>query len=348
MKRTLIAVTLLLATNASAVRLEVRPAASLSRVDAPRKAMKLSEARGVFRLDDGSLWVSHPAPARREPSAIAVTRFDPDGSATAFLVSDWLPKGTIPRGLCGQVRSVTQLTDGRIAISAGWNDGAQSHNGVFILRRRDDGRYDTERLVELPGVSQIVGTHRNGILAVTDNPSRRDHGAILTVIDAEGNAFGVQLSPETETLTAVEAAQNASRAKLQRVGQNLFAFYNPAIEEVLTLRIDVGHREATIAARNNLFIGDDAALAALPVVAINVTDDDDLVVVRVGDLRGVIGTHITVYGADNSVKETKTLDRPWNHVIREKGKLHGVVNRGEILLDTVNLTAEQSRRGTMP
>jgi hypothetical protein len=341
MKPTLLAIALFIATNALAVRLEVPKGSAPAAVDTPRKAEKLREARAVFTLPDGSLWVAHPAPAKREPNAIAVTRFDPDGSAAAFAVSDWLPKGSIPRGWCGQVYGVTQLSDGRIAVSGGWTDGAESHNAIFTLRRREDGRYDTDRVVKLPGVGEIAGTAGNGIVAVTDDASRRDHGAILTAIDAEGHRIAVLAGNKTEALTAVQAAQNTANAKLQRVGEKWFAFYNPAAEEVYIFEVVVGRREATIMGVAVIFIGDDAELASLRVIGIEVADDRDVIVVRTGRYRGRLATHLTVYDHIGRVKETKTLDEAWNHVIREKGKLHGVVNRGDVLLDTMTLAREK-------
>lgn len=341
MRNALLAVMLFLSTNALGARLEVPAGGGLTVIESPRKASKLRDARAVFTLPDGSLWVAHPAPAQREPNAIAVTRFEPDGSAAAFAISDWLPKGSIPRGWCGQVYGVTQLTDGRVAVSGGWTDGTESHNGVFILRRRQDGRYDTDRVVKLAGVGEIAGTAGNGIIAVTDDPMRADHGAILTVIDAAGNAFAALHGNKTETLTAVEAAQNTASAKLQRIHDNGFAFYNPAAEEIYIFELRVGHRQASIKGWYSVFTGDDAELAKLPVVGLEVTDDRDVVVARTGRFRGRIGTHLTVYDQIGRVKETKALDRAWNHVIREQGKLHGVVNSGEIVLDTVTLAREK-------
>lgn len=340
-RKSVVLCSLLLATNAFAVRLEVQPRMMFVPVAEPRKAQVLREARDAFTLPDGSQWITHPVPAENEgSSAVGVTRFEVDGSATVFLVSDWLPKRSIPNGWCGQVYGVSQLSDGRIAVSAGWTDGSQSHNGIFILRVREDGRYDTDKLIRLPGVAQIVGTQNNSILAVTNDPGRRDHGPLLTSYDTEGVKFGGFFGGDM-AVSAVEAAQNAAKARLVRVGETGFAFYNPREESIYLFHFEVGHREGVFIPKTRIFIGDDAEIAALPVVGIDVSEDWEVLVARVGNFRGTIGTHLTVYDSDNKVKQTTTLDRPWNLMLREKGRIHGVVRRGEVSLDTVRLQPEK-------
>lgn len=340
MNKAILGFSLLLAANASAIRLDVQPRLASAPVESSRKAQVLRVAYEAFTLPDGSQWITHPVPAEREGgAAIGVTRFNPDGLAEVFLVSDWLPKGSIPRGWCGQVYGVTQLTDGRIAVSAGWTDGGQSHNGIFILRAREDGRYDTDKLIKLPGVSYVVGTARNGILAVTTDPSRRAHGPLLTIMDTQGVKFGGFF--DSGTLSASAAAENAMKSRLQRVSETGFAFYDPHQELIYLFDLEVGDRECVFTPKRSVFIGDDAEIATLPVVGIDVSEDWDAVVTRVGRFRGTVGTHFTVYGSDSKVKQTTTLDRPWNLMLREKGRIHGVVRRGEVALDTVRLQPEK-------
>lgn len=343
--KTAVILSLLVATSAVGARLEVAPDARAEVVQSPRKAQVLRAARAAFALPDGSQWVTHPVHPKRETSAVAVTRFGADGSADVYLVSDWLPKGTIPRGWCGQVYAVTQLTDSRVAVSAGWTDGSNSHNAILVLRATGDRRYKTDKVIRVPGVSQIVAGHRNSILAITNDASRRGGGPLLTVFTAAGEAIASGYD-QARPISAAEAAQYAMKARLQRIGERRFAIYFPLDETVHVLDIEIrGPREATVTPIQNVFVGDEAALAAAPVLGIDGSASGDVVVVRVGQIRGTPGTQLTVYGRDSAVKQSVTLDRPWRlllneqrdyeRVRQERGRLRGLLLRDSVALDSV-------------
>lgn len=341
MRKLLLATCLLVAVNAFAVRLEVGPSTALTPIDSARKVEALRNAIGVFRLPDGSLWVTRLAPSAQDPSAMPVTRFAADHSVTEFFLSQWLPKGTLPNDRGGQVRAVTQLDDRRLAVSGGWNDGNASHNAVFILRPCADGSYEPEKVIRMPGVSAIAAIGGNSIVAVTDDTMRRDHGPLLTLLDTAGRRRGIL--PNDPAMSVMAAVQNASSARLQRVGDNSIAFYNPAEQQVHVLEFNTSAKDDPVVAKRAVSIGGDAALAKLNVVGFDVAEDGDLVIARVGRLGETIGTHLTVYGRDNRAKQTVTVDRPWNHMLREKGRLQGVVPGRpgrDISFDTVRLASE--------
>jgi hypothetical protein len=340
MKKTILTLSLLLAANAFSARLDIQPRTALEPVASARKAKVLRQARASITLDDGSQWIIHRVPAQHEPGAFGVTRFGADGSARVFLVSDWLPKGSIPRGLCGQVRGVTQLTDGRVAVSAAWTDGVTSHNAIFVLRVREDGRYDTERVIEVPGVSHIAAGPRSSIVAVTNDASRHGGGPMATVFDAQGRVLGAYFDQDS-LLSPPAAAQNALQARLQRVGENGFALYDPQGDLIRVFELDVSARDVTLTPQANIFVGDDASTADLQVLGIEPTADGDIVVARVGLVRGNPTTQLTVYDRLGGVKESATLDRPWNLMLRENGRIQGLVLRGDASLDTVALRREQ-------
>jgi hypothetical protein len=339
MRKTMLILSLLLANNALAVRLAVDPRTAVEPVDSPRKAKVLRDARAAFTLPDGSQWITHRVPAQREPGAIGVTRFGTDGTARVFLVSDWLPKGSIPRGWCGQVYGVTLLTDGRVAVSAGWTDGRNSHNAIVILSLRGDGRYDTDKVIELPGVAQIAGAPRNTILAVTNDANRRGGGPLLTLFDTEGRKIGAGFSDHLP-VSAPEAAQNARKARLHRFGERRFAFYDPYSESVAVIDFEVLERETILTPIQVTFVGDDATTSALPVLDIDQSPDGDILVVRAGVIRGTPGTQLTIYG-EGAAKQSVILDRPWNLMLRENDRVRGVVLRGQVALDTVALAREK-------
>lgn len=336
MRNSILVLLVSLCVDVLAASFEVPRESALARVESSRQATVLREGRALFPLADGSLWVTHPAPAEREPSALAVTRFGEDGSARVFLVSDWLPKGTIPRGRCGQVYAVALMDDGRLAASAGWTDGRQSHNGIFVLRVREDGTHDTDHLIKLPGVARIAGGPGNTILAVTSDASRENGGPLVTLFSAEGRVLG-SLLEQSGRFSPAEAARNASSTILQRVSDTQFALYDPTGEQVFIFDVDRAGSEMILTPRRIFFIGDDASTANVPVLGIETWPNGDLLVVRSGRIRGAPGTQLTVYKRDHSVKQTAVLDRPWNAMFREKNRIRGVVLRGEVRLDNVLL-----------
>lgn len=342
MRNTMLILSLLLTANALGERWDIQPHKPFVAVQSPRKAKALRDARAAYTLSDGSQWITHSVPAQREPSAIGVTRFGVDGSARVFLVSDWLPKGTIPRGSCGQVYGVALLTDGRVAISAGWTDGHASHNGIFILRATEDRDYAVDKLIEVPGVAQIAGAPRNTILAVTDDATLRGGGPLLTLFDTQGRRLGT-LFDKHLPISASEAARNAINARLQRINERGFALYDPSEAQVHVFDVDVleSGNEAIVTPRRGIFVGDDASTANLPVLAIDARDDGDLLVARAGLMSGAPGTRLTIYGRDGAPKQSATLDRPWNLTIRENGQLRGVLLRHDVVLDSAVMRHEK-------
>lgn len=335
MRKSAVILTLLFTTSALAARLDAPSRRTVfDPVESPRKAKVLRDALAAFTLSDGSQWVTHFVPAAREPGAIGVTRFGADGSAHVFLVSDWLPRGSIPRGWCGQVYGVGLLDDGRVIASAGWTDGRNSHNGIFILRPGEDGRYVTDKLIEVPGVRHVVGGPRNTILAVTFDANLRGGGPLFTLYASDsGKRVGTLILAQDQS--PVEAAQKAGNARLQRINAQTFAAYEPTVELVYVFDLEVVASETILSPRRVLFVGDDAVTVSAPVVGIEAWEDGDLLVARSGRVRGTVGTQLTIYGRDHSVRQSLTLDRPWHLMLREESRILGVVRRREVELDPV-------------
>ena len=323
-------------TTAFAIEFEVPARRNLEPVASPRKAKVLRDARAAFTLRDGSQWITHGVPARREPSAIGVTRFERDGSARVFLVSDWLPKGTIPGGYAGQVYGVALLTDGRVAVSAGWMSGGTSHNRIFVLRRRADGGYDTDRMFELPGVAQVVDGPANLILAITVDATLRDGGPLVRVFDTNGTVRGAV--DGQNPASPAEAVRNAHDARIVRVNENRFAVYEPSQERVMSFDLYVVEPELIFKPYGGVFLGDDAGLAGTRVLGIDAAPNGDVLVVRSGLVRGRPGTELTVYTRTfREVKQSQTLDVPWSLLLREHGHIRGLVFHNDVRLDTVHV-----------
>jgi hypothetical protein len=343
MKKIMFVLSLLATVSVFGARLDAPPRRNLNAVNSPRRAEVLREARGTFTLPDGSLWVTHPVPAESEPSAVGVTRFGIDGSTSVFLVSDWLPKGSIPNGWAGQVFSVTMLTDGRVATSAGWTDGHEAHNAIFILRGRGDGTYSTDKKFEWPGIAQIVGGPKSTILAATNDPFMRNGGPMLTLFNANGAAIGAHDGSKKPTLARLEAAQHARSVRLQRMSENRFAVYEPATNFVWVMDIEVAAKETIWTGVAGIFIGEDPRTAHLPVIGLETTPGgDEILVARTGRIDGKYGTKLTLYnrGGGGDVKQTTVTDAPWNLMIRENDQVHGVVRHRDVLLDTVRFVAD--------
>lgn len=342
MKKLMLVVSLLLTVNSYAAKLDAPPRRNLNPVKSPRQAEVMREARAIFALADGSLWVTHPVPAESEPSALGVTRFGTDGSAKVFLLSDWLPKGAVPNGWCGQVYGVTMLTDGRVAVSGGWTDGRDSHNAIFVLRRVADGTYSTDRKFEWAGVADIVGGPNNTILAVTSNASLRNGGPLLTLFTAGGAVIGTHAAcnpPQAK----LEALQNARKARLRRVGRNRFAVYEPAVDSVAIVDVEITRGGSTWSTAGHVFVGDDAHTAHLPFIGFEVSPDgNEVLVARTGPIDGRYGTQLTLYSRRGigEVKQKTVTDMPWNFMIRQNNEVHGVVRHRDVLLDTVRFVAD--------
>lgn len=337
MKKTMFVVCLLVAANALAARIEVDPHRKLEPAGSERMAKVLLNYRAAFALEDGSQWITHSVPARAEPSAIGVTRFGPDGSARVFLVSDWLPKGAIPRGRCGQVFGVALLTEGRIAVSAGWNDG-DSHNAVIILRPLTDGGYATVKVIELPGVDQIAGGPGNTFLAVTSSAFIPGGGPMLTIFDTDGKILGSFFDGDP-TLNVSHAMQNAMAAHLKRLGESRFAFYDKSTEFIRVFDVDLAGPRTKVTTRTSIFLGDDPAFANLKFLGMQATPDGDLVVARMGMINGSPGTQLALYDQNGGLKQKTVLEHPWNLLLQEQGRVRGVVMRDGVSLDTAIVRA---------
>jgi hypothetical protein len=340
MKKTLL-LSLLLTASASAAHLQAPPRRTLTPVSSSRKAEVLREARATFTLPDGSLWVTHPVPAESEPGAVGVTRFSADGSAHVFLVSDWLPKGSIPHGWAGQVHAVTMLADGRIAASAGWTDGRASHNAIFILRKRTDGWYSTDKTFEWPGIGHIIAGPQNTILAITNDPARPNGGPLVTLFDTNGEALGAHLATNARQ-TVLEAAQNAWKARLRRMSETRYAIYDAKANSVWILNVEATPKGSVWSTHTSVFIGDDPHTAHLPLVGFEVSPDGrSVLVARTGVIDGRPATKLTLYDKNSAeVQETTVTDAPWNLMIRENDQVHGLVRHREVLLDTVRFVAD--------
>jgi len=339
MKKTMIVACLLVAANALAARIEVDPHRKLEPAGSERMTKVLLDYRGAFALEDGSQWITHSVPAAAEPGAIGVTRFGPDGSARVFLVSDWLPRGAIPRGRCGQVFGVALLTDGRVAVSAGWNDG-DSHNAVIVLRALDDGRYATVKVIELPGVDQIAGGPRNTFVAVTSNASLPAGGPMLTIFNTDGKILGSFFDGDP-FLNVSRAVQNAMAAQLQRLGESRFAFYDRSSEFIRVFDVHLAGTRANVTMRTSIFLGDDPAGANLKFLGMQAAPDGDLFVARMVSINGSYSTLLALYDENGGLKQKTVLEHPWNLMLQERGRVRGVVMRDGVSLDTVIVRAAQ-------
>jgi hypothetical protein len=183
---------------------------------------------------------------------------------------------------------------------------------------------------------QRAGGPRNTIVAVTSDAQVRGGGPLLAVYDTHGRRRG-RMFAQNAAASAPEAARNAAKVHLHRISDRRFAFYEPPAERVVVFDVDVRDDEVIFSGRTIIFIGDDASTAGLPVVGIAGWDNGDVLVARVGAIRGIVGTQLTVYGADHSIKQAVMLDRPWNLMLRDSDSIHGVVRKGDVLLDTVAL-----------
>ncbi|MEA2337171.1 MAG: hypothetical protein QOE82_1178 [Thermoanaerobaculia bacterium] len=326
--------------NAAAARLKVDPARRLEPVGSERMARVMRDAYAMFALPDGSKWIVHKVPAKREPGAMGVTRFGPDGAAHVFLLSDWLPKGTIPGGWCGQVYGVARFDDGRIGVSGGWTDGVNVHNAIFILGGRDHGAFDVEKLVELPSVRQLCAGPDDTILAITSDPGKRDGGPLLSLVRADGTVLPLGFL-SAMPISAGDAAQRATKARISRYAERRFALYDPQIESVVLFDLRVAKGEAVLAGNNVIFIGDDPHDPAL--LGFDVRPDGDLVVIRTGTVSGATATHLAVYDGSGAApalrKQTVITAHPWNFALPEAGGLRGVVFHDGVEFDTVEVEA---------
>jgi hypothetical protein len=340
MKTLYAACLLLVAVDAFGVRLEAKKDHPLKPVDSPRQEKVWREARGAFSLPDGSLWITHAAPARMEPSAMGVTRFGADGSARLFLLSDWLPKETLALGWVGQIYGVALRTDGRVAVSGGWMDRhGEVHNGLLFLRAREDGAYEVEKVIDLPGIGHIIDGPNATILAITHDALQKEP-ELLSIFNSDGVRIGTMFPQRQPSVVA--AAQNASAARVKRVSKNRFALYDPAAQQIIVwdFVVDANNRGGVHTPLTHIFIGDDPTIDNLRVLDFEPSPDGrEAVVVRSGNVRGTYGTLLTVYRAPRDVKESTFLDRPWRFTIRDRKSdvLQGVVFKKDVLIDTVHL-----------
>lgn len=339
MKLRILLVLFAVTSQAFAARLDVDSKRPMEAITSERKANVLIQARRVFSLPDGSLWVTHPVPAEREPSALGVTRFSADGSARVFLLTDWMRKGEVRHGWCGQVYGVALLDDGHLAVSGGWTDGSNSHNAIFVLKPRADGGYDTINRFDVPGVAELVAAAPDRIFAITNDPSRAGGGALLTLYNQEGVAIS-GYAPENRNTSVLEAAQNARNSRVVRISRYRFAIYNAfdRTVDVLDVKPETA-RGAVFAPFSKIFIDGDATIANLPVIGIAATQKEVLVV-RSGNVRGHFGTLFTAYNSLADVTAESFLDRPWNFVFPENGKLRGVVHYKDAMLDTIEFQGD--------
>jgi hypothetical protein len=65
MRKGLLVLSLFLATDLLAVRLDVKERLDIEPIGSPRKAQVLRDARAAFTRADGSQWITHSAPADR-------------------------------------------------------------------------------------------------------------------------------------------------------------------------------------------------------------------------------------------------------------------------------------------
>jgi hypothetical protein len=194
----------------------------------------------------------------------------------------------------------------------------------------------TERVIELAGVARITDGPDGTVAALTSNASIRGGGPLLTILLPDGAAIAAYLSP-LETLTAVEAAQNAGKARIQRVGERSFLLYDPSRGSILAfdLTVDVSRHESTFTPIRFTFVDEDPTTADLPVMDISGAEDGDVLVIRTGRVRGRFATLLTVYGSLSSVVEEAVLENPWNHAIAIADEIRGVVLRNSAHFDTI-------------
>jgi uncharacterized protein YodC (DUF2158 family) len=324
---------------------------SFERIEDSRRIMLFRQSRSSQTLSDGTEWVTHPCPARKEPGCIAVTRLL-NGKATTFLAADFLPGApghTVPIGSGGQVYSVAALDDGTQAVSLGWNDGHDSHNAIVFLVSTGD-RYTSARVVELPCVRAIAAGPDGTVLAITSNASVRGGGPRLTLLDSQGTILGSWFDGDPSA-TPAQAARLASSLRLEKIASGRYTFFDPAVALLRVFNID-GTNPSTRAMNLPNFVQarKGAASAAMtPLAAISLNDDltgqfvldvhttPHLVtsVTTVGSIDGQPRTRVTLYDTNGGVSGRWVSEHPWRHAEHHGNVLTGVVDRDDLWTESV-------------
>lgn len=309
----------------------------------------LRNAIKTFVLSDGSEWITHRLSGYRENSPIGITRIDRDGTEELFLGSNWLPDGTTAPGGAGQIYGITDL-EGGFAVAVGWNRDGRSRNAILVL----SGSYETVRIIEVPGISSVVGGPKSTILALTDDAAVAGGGPMLTVFDTAGTVLGRFFPGQSRS--PGEAVRNSIRSNLQQIASSRYALYDDLRETMFVFDLHVGdyvmpaprHKwvraagatngAAKVAEHSRIFVGGDASFAQLVTVATHVAKDGRAIVVRTGLVDGAPRSVAAVYRGDGEVIGTWKSKHPWNTVIRSGNEFRGVVMRDGVVLEKADFS----------
>jgi hypothetical protein len=298
-----------------------------------RRELALQKVLRAVTFEDETEWIIHPVWAARERSPIGVTRLSADGRAELYLVSDWLPKGSIPRGSVGQVHSVADLGARSIAAAVGWTDpDGEVHNAVLFLDRVDD-KYERRATVDLPGVADVVRGPAGTAIVVTASAHRAGGGPRLTVIAPRG-VVG-ELLPASEHADARDAVRRLPQTSLQHVGGSEYAFYDPLDRTLYRFTAVLAGERVQFRALENLSIDDDPATSSDRLVGVFAHSDGGALVARVGLRANGPRTVITMFSSTGAVEGTWESEAPWNAVLRRPGGVDGVVSRGGVQIESV-------------
>lgn len=303
-----------------------------------RRAKVLEKSVRTIAFADATEWVIHPVWAARETSPMGVTRFAADGAPELYLVSDWLPKGSIPRGYVGQVYGVADLEDGGVAATVGWNGRrGDVHNAVLFLERRGANDYHLRATVELPGVADVVRGPAGTAVVVTGAAQRTGGGPLLTVVNPTG-VVGEFFTPDTAG-DAHLALRNIVHARLQHIGGATYALYDAGRQTLTRFNLIVKREgRAELAVAETFSVDNDPALSAGRVVGLQVAANGSALIARVGRSESGPQTVVTRFSRTGLVDGTWVSQHPWNAVVPRRGGLGGVVSRGAVLVETVTFS----------
>jgi hypothetical protein len=193
-----------------------------------------------------------------------------------------------------------------------------------------------------PGVAQIIGGPGNTIIAATSDASMKNGGPMITLFDANGNAIGAHDGTGVNRGSKLEALQHARNVCLQRISENRFAMYEPASSMILIQDVEAEAKGNHWTGISGIFTGDDPHTAHLPVIGFEVSaDGNEVLVARTGQIHGRYATQLRLYVTrSHDVKQTSVTEVPWNFMLRDNDRVHGVVRHKDVVLDTVRFVAD--------
>jgi hypothetical protein len=325
------------------------------------QALAYLAARDVVPLTDGSRLVMHIADLDARPPSVVATLIGPNGLAIQRITAvDSLHDRQRP-GSLGQVRWGAYFgTSHRLALTLGWvNPAGTAENGIALWKRKTSGLWTPDRLLPVEGGLGSIAEGPEGTLLTTSfNVARftKDSGPPrLTLFDSTGVVLG-EFLPRPPTVTPSEAAQDALRSTIVRLGPERYALLDFRSETIKLLRI------TRITAKNGRPFTKDFRVSQLREIPVGgrpdeiepdrsgikafcILPDESVVVVRTG--RGSSGkTVLSRYRGDRRPESGALLTSHWQTAWCEPGQVTGsVALRGEeVVLEHVSTTAVAGAR----